>query len=64
MARDLLLQRVWCPPAAPEVRYRQDALLAATFAPGGSNNEIFAVAGDGKLLFWNGRELSPVRVLI
>ena len=47
-----LLQRVWCPPAAPEVRYRQDTLLAATFAPGGSNNEIFAVGGDGQLLFW------------
>ena len=50
MARKLLLQRVWCPPAAPEVRYRQDALLAATFAPGGSNNEIFAVVGNGQLL--------------
>ena len=60
MARDLLLQRVWCPPAAPAVRYRKDALLAATFAPGGSNNEIFAVGGDGQLLFWNGgRSMSP-----
>jgi len=64
MARHLLLQRVWCPPAAPEVRYR-DTLLAATFAPGGSTNEIFAAAGDGQLLFWNGhgRELLPVRSL-
>ena len=64
MARNLLLQRVWCPPAASEVRYRQDTLLAATFAPGGNNNEIFAAAGDGQLLFWNGRELSPVRLFI
>ncbi len=63
MARDLLLQRVWCPAAAPEARYRQDTLLAATFAPAGSNNEVFAAAGDGQLLFWNGRELSPVRSL-
>jgi hypothetical protein len=63
LARDLLLQRVWCPPAAAEVRYRQDAVLAATFAPGGSNNEIFAVAGDGQLLLWKGRDLSPVRPL-
>jgi hypothetical protein len=63
LARDLLLQHVWCPPAASEVRYREDALLAATFAPGGSNNEIFAVAGDGQLLHWKGRELSPVRPL-
>jgi Novel STAND NTPase 1 len=63
MARDLLLQRIWCPPAAPEVRYRQDTLLAATFAPGGSNNEVFAVGGDGQLLFWNGGELSPKRSL-
>ena len=63
MARDLLLQRVWCPPAAPDVRYRQDTLLAATFAPAGSNNEVFAAAGDGQLLFWNGRELSPVQSL-
>jgi hypothetical protein len=63
MARDLLLQRVWCPPAAPDVRYRFDALLAATFTPGGTNNEIFAAAGDGQLLFWNGREVSPVRSL-
>jgi hypothetical protein len=63
MARDVLLQRVWCPPAAPEVRYQQDALLAATFAPGGTNNEIFSVVGNGQLLFWNGRKLSPVRSL-
>ena len=60
----MLLQHVWCPPAAPEVRYEQDALLAATFVPGGSNNEIFAVGGDGQLLFWNGeRSLSPTRSL-
>jgi hypothetical protein len=63
MARNLLLQRVWCPPAASEVRYRRDTLLAAAFAPGGSNNEIFAATGDGQLLFWNGREMSPVRSL-
>jgi len=63
MAGNLLLQRVWCPPAASEVRYRRDTLLAAAFAPGGSNNEIFAAAGDGQLLFWNGRELSPVESL-
>jgi hypothetical protein len=63
MARNLLLQRVWCPPAASEVRYRRDTLLTAAFAPGGSNNEIFAATGDGQLLFWNGREMSPVRSL-
>jgi hypothetical protein len=63
LARDLLLKHVWCPPAAREVRYRQDALLAATFAPGGSNNEVFAAAGDGRLLLWKGEELSPVRSL-
>jgi hypothetical protein len=57
MARNLLLQRVWCPPAASEVRYPRDILLAATFAPGGSNSGIFVVAGDGLLLFWNGHEL-------
>jgi predicted house-cleaning noncanonical NTP pyrophosphatase (MazG superfamily) len=60
MAAKLLLQRVWCPPAAPEARYRRDTLLAATFAPGGNNNEVFAAAGDGQLLFWNGQKLSPV----
>ena len=59
MARNLLLGGVWCPPAASEVRYRKDNLLAAAFAPGGGNNEVFAAAGDGQLLFWNGRELSP-----
>jgi hypothetical protein len=58
-----LLQHIWCPPAAPEVIYQKDALLAATFVPGGSNNEIFAAAGNGQLLFWNGRKLSPVRSL-
>jgi hypothetical protein len=63
MARNLLLKRVWCPPAASEVRYRRDTLLAAAFAPGGSNNEIFAATGDGQLLFWNGRQMSPVRWL-
>jgi len=63
MARDLLLQRVWCPPAAPEVRYPTDTLLAAIFAPGGNNRDIFVVAGDGQLLFWNGPALSPVRSL-
>ena len=54
LASNLLLQHVWCPPAAPAVTYQKDALLAATFVPGGSNNEIFAVGGDGQLLFWNG----------
>jgi len=63
MARDLLLGRVWCPPAASEVRYRRDTLLAASFAPGGSNHEVFAVSGDGQLLFWNGRELTSVASL-
>ena len=63
MARDLLLQRIWCPPAAPEVRYSQDTVLAATFAPGETNNEIFAAAGDGQLLLWKGRELLPVQSL-
>jgi hypothetical protein len=63
MAANLLLQHVWCPPAASEVRYRKDTLLAAAFAPGGSNNEVFAATGDGQLLFWNGRDLSPVRSL-
>jgi hypothetical protein len=53
-ARNLLLRRIWCPPAAPEVRYEHDTLLAAAFAPGGSNNEVFTIAGDGQLLFWNG----------
>jgi hypothetical protein len=56
MTRDLLLQHVWCPPVASEVRYRQDALLAATFAPGGSNNEIFAAVGDGQLQVWDADE--------
>ena len=60
LASNLLLQHVWCPPAAPAVGYQKDALLAATFVPGGNNNEIFAVGGDGQLLFWNGgRSMSP-----
>src|SRR5262249_38351966 len=60
LASNLLLQHVWCPPAAPAVVYQKDALLAATFVPGGGNNEIFAVGGDGQLLFWNGeRSMSP-----
>ena len=64
LARDLLLQGIWCPPIAPEVRYQKNALLAATFAPGGINNKVFAVAGDGQLLRWDGgRELSPIRSL-
>jgi hypothetical protein len=54
LASNLLLHHVWCPPAAPAVIYQKDALLAATFVPGGTNNEIFAVGGDGQLLFWNG----------
>jgi hypothetical protein len=58
MAAELLLHRVWCPPAAPEARYRRDTLLAATFAPGGNNNEVFAATGDGQLLFWNGQKLT------
>lgn len=60
LASNLLLQHVWCPPAAPAVIYQKDALLAATFVPEGSNNEIFAVGGDGQLLYWKGeRSLSP-----
>ena len=65
LASNLLLQHVWCPPAAPAVIYQKDALLAATFVPGGSNNEIFAVGGDGQLLFWNGgRSMSPTRPIV
>jgi hypothetical protein len=63
IAGNLLLKRVWCPPAASEVRYRRDTLLTAAFAPGGSNNEVFAATGDGQLLFWNGRDLLPVSSL-
>src|SRR4029453_8255782 len=64
LARDLLVQRIWCPPTAgAEALYRQDALLAATFASGESKNEIFAVGGNGQLLRWKGNELSPVRSL-
>jgi conflict system STAND superfamily ATPase len=62
LASNLLLQHVWCPPAASAVTYQKDALLAATFVQG-SNNEIFAVSGDGQLLLWNGRELSHFRYL-
>jgi hypothetical protein len=63
LTRDLLLKHIWCPPAAPGVNYLNGPILAATFAPGGSNNEIFCATGDGQLLFWNGRGLSPVRSL-
>jgi energy-coupling factor transporter ATP-binding protein EcfA2 len=60
LASNLLLQHVWCPPAALAVVYPKGALLAATFVPGGSNNEIFTVGGDGQLLYWNGEpSLSP-----
>jgi len=63
-ARNLLLGRIWCPPVAPEVRYERDTLLAAAFAPGGSSNEIFTMAGDGQLLFWNGGpKLEPAQSL-
>ena len=63
LARDLLLQRIWCPPAEADVRYQQDALLAATFVRGESNNEIFAASGDGQLLrvHWKERALLPVK---
>ena len=64
LTRDLLLKHVWYPPAEADVRYLEDALLAATFAPGGGNNEIFAAAGNGQLLQvdWKKRELSPRQV--
>ena len=45
------------------VIYQKDALLAATFVPGGSNNEIFAVAGDGQLCSGMGA-MSPPPILI
>ncbi len=44
MARDLLLQHIWCPPVEADVRYQQDALLAATFAPGAT----FALAANAE----------------
>jgi hypothetical protein len=59
LTRELLLQHVWCAPVAPEVRYRQDALLAATFAPDGSNDEVFSVVGDGQLQSWNVKVREP-----
>jgi hypothetical protein len=63
LARNLLLQRIWCPPAEADVRYQNDALLAATFVRGESNDEIFAASGDGQLLrvLWKERALSPVK---
>jgi hypothetical protein len=63
LTRDLLLKHVWYPPAEADVRYLEDALLAATFAPGGGNNEIFAAAGNGQLLQvdWKKRALLPVK---
>lgn len=62
LARNLLLQGVWCPPAKSDVRYEEDALLAATFAPQRNNNKIFAAAGNGQLLrvVWKDRALKPV----
>ncbi len=66
MARNLLLQRVWCPPAEAEVRDPKEALLAATFAPGGNNDEVFAVASNGESCWkarWKQRKLSPMRSL-
>ena len=65
LARKLLLQCVWCPPAKPDVRYQKDALLAATFSPERTNNDIFAAAGNGQLLrvLWKERDLKLVRSL-
>ncbi|HEV3409673.1 MAG TPA: hypothetical protein VG095_05235, partial [Chthoniobacterales bacterium] len=63
LASKLLLEHVWCPPLAKEGRYRKDALLAATFAPENDGREVFAIAGNGELLQWNGDEMRTVASL-
>ena len=45
----------WCPPAALRGALSARHIVGRDIRSGGSNNEIFAAAGDGQLLFWNGR---------
>jgi hypothetical protein len=57
-AAQLLMENTWCPPLSPDVSYSNDALLAATFAPG-SENQVFVVSGDGELLRWKKGQKKP-----
>ena len=47
----LLLNRTWCPPLTPPLRYNSDSpILSATFDPQGPDNRVLAVSQDGWLL--------------
>jgi hypothetical protein len=47
----LLLNRTWCPPLTPPLRYSSEsAILSATFDPEGGENRVLAVSQDGWLL--------------
>ena len=58
----LLLNRTWCPPLTPPLRYSSESpILSATFDPDGDGNRVLAVSQDGWLLRSNdqGRALAP-----
>ncbi len=62
----LLLNRTWCPPLTPPLRYSsENAILSATFDPDGDGNRVLAVSQDGWLLRSDdqGKALVPKQLL-
>ena len=62
----LLLNRTWCPPLTPPLRYSSESpLLSATFDPDGHGNRVLAVSQDGWLLRSDdkGKALVPRQLL-
>jgi WD40 repeat protein len=62
----LLLNRTWCSPLTPPLRYSsENAILSATFDPDGDGNRVLAVSQDGWLLRSDdqGKALVPKQLL-
>jgi WD40 repeat protein len=62
----LLLNRTWCPPLTPPLRYSsENPLLSSTFDPDGHGNGVLAVSQDGWLLRSDdkGKALVPKQLL-
>jgi WD40 repeat protein len=59
----LLLNRTWCPPLTPPLRYSsENPVLSATFDPDGDVNRVLVVSQDGWLLRSDAQGKALVRI--
>jgi WD40 repeat protein len=58
---ELLVQNNWCPPISPSLHYPDARLLCATFGP---QNDVIAIAEDGKLVRWDPETFAPKSIAL